>query len=156
MTDADGDRQGMTLVMLVSAAFDASVRTLHERLPELGFPDIRPVHCTNVFRVIDVGGTRPSELARRAGVTPQSMAEFVRYLESCGYLERHPDQNDGRGRVVTLTQRGQAASAAARQAFAELEHRWTQAIGPDRLVEIRAALASMGQQTPAEPLAGDC
>jgi DNA-binding MarR family transcriptional regulator len=139
-----GDSQDMTLVMLVSAAFDASVRALHERLPELGFPDIRPVHCTNVFRVIDAEGTRPSELARRAGVTPQSMAEFVRYLETGGYLERRPAPDDGRGRVVTLTERGRAASGAARQAFTELEQRWAQAIGHDQLTEVRAALATMG------------
>ena len=70
MTETDVARQEMPLVMLVSAAFDASVRALHARLPALGFPDIRPVHCTNVFRVIDPEGTKPGELARRAGVSP--------------------------------------------------------------------------------------
>ena len=146
MPTGASDRQAATLVMLVSAAFDTSVRALHERLPELGFPDIRPVHCTNVFRVIDADGTRPGELARRAGVTPQSMAEFVRYLEQAGYVERQPDPGDGRGRIVRLTARGQAASAAARQTFAELEQRWTQAIGPDRLTDVKTSLAAMAER----------
>ena len=125
------------------ASVDASVRALHDRLPELGFPDIRPVHCTNVFRVIDPDGTKPGELARRAGVSPQAMAEFVGYLEEAGYVQRRRDAHDGRSRIVVLTPRGREAAAAARQAFAELQRRWERQIGPRQLDQVRAGLSAM-------------
>ncbi|HET9653748.1 MAG TPA: MarR family transcriptional regulator, partial [Kineosporiaceae bacterium] len=140
--------QAVTLVMLISRTYDAGIRALHERLPQLGFTDLRPVHCTNVFRVIDPAGNRPGELARRAGVSPQAMAEFVRYLEGAGYLERTADPQDGRARMVVLTDRGRQASAAARQAFADLEATWVERIGAERLTELRATLAELAGSQP--------
>jgi hypothetical protein len=79
-----GGATGVTLAPLVSALIDAFIHGLHQRLPAAGFSDIRPAQCTGVFRVIDPHGTRPTELARRTGVTPQAMAEFVSYLEQRG------------------------------------------------------------------------
>lgn len=133
----------LPLAMLVSAAFDSLVESLHQALPAAGFPDIRPAHCTGVFRVIDAEGTRPTELARRAGVTPQAMAEFVRYLENRGYVTRVADPTDGRGRIVTLTPRGREASAAAGQAFAAIEARWELQLGKRRMEQLRKMLAEL-------------
>jgi DNA-binding MarR family transcriptional regulator len=129
--------------MLVSEVFDSLVAALHSALPAAGFPDIRPAHSINLFRVIDADGTRPGELARRAGVTPQAMAEIVRYLESRGYVERVPDPSDGRGRIVTLTPRGREASAVAGRVFARLEDRWNQALGARRMTALRAMMTEL-------------
>jgi DNA-binding MarR family transcriptional regulator len=129
--------------MLVSGVFDSLVHGLHERLPAAGFADIRPTHCTSVFRVIDSEGTRPTELARRAAMTPQAMAELVRYLEEHGYVHRVPDPHDGRGRIVKLTERGVEAAAAAGQAFADIESAWEHALGDRRMTELRAMLGEL-------------
>lgn len=129
--------------MLVSALFDALVKGLHRRLPEVGFSDIRPTHCTGVFRVIDPDGTRPGELARRAGITAQGMAEAVGYLESRGYVKRIPDPHDRRGRIVMLTDRGRLAAAAATDAFAAIEARWRTHIGEQRMTQLRRILADL-------------
>ncbi len=126
-TPASG--QPLPLAVLIGAAFDATVAALHERLPALGYPDIRPVHCTNVFRLIDPDGTRPGVLADRARVTPQAMSEFVAYLESRGYLVRVPDPADNRARLVTLTPSGRAAADAALTAFAEIDRQWRDLVG---------------------------
>jgi DNA-binding MarR family transcriptional regulator len=136
------------LAMLVGATFDHLVGGLHKALPAAGFPDIRPAHCTGVFRVIDAEGTRPGELARRAGVTPQAMAEFVRYLEGRGYVERVPDATDRRGRIVKLTARGRQASAAAGQAFAAIEASWEQQLGKRRMAQLRKMLAELANLEP--------
>jgi DNA-binding MarR family transcriptional regulator len=134
---------GLTLAPLVSALIDAFIDGLHQRLPAAGFSDIRPAHCTGVFRVIDAQGTRPTELARRAGVTPQAMAEFVSYLEERGYLQRVPDPADGRGRIVKLTPRGRKAAEAAFQAFAEIEAGWTSNLGEKRMLQLKSMLAEL-------------
>jgi DNA-binding MarR family transcriptional regulator len=131
------------LAPLVSALIDAFIHGLHERLPAAGFNDIRPAHCTGVFRVIDPQGTRPTELARRAGVTPQAMAEFVSYLEQRGYLQRLPDPADGRGRIVKLTPRGRQAAEAAWQAFAEIEAGWTAKLGARRMQQLKVMLTEL-------------
>jgi DNA-binding MarR family transcriptional regulator len=133
----------LPLAMLVSAVFDAFVEGLHRRLPEAGFPDIRPAHCTGVFRVIDPKGTRPGELARRAGITPQGMAELVRYLESRGYVERLPDPHDRRGRIVRLTRRGTQAAAAAADAFTAIEAAWRKRLGAKSMNQLRHMLAEL-------------
>lgn len=135
--------------MLISAAFDQLVDGLHRRLPEAGFTDIRPAHCTGVFRVMDANGTRPSKLAQRAGVSPQAMAEFVRYLEERGYVTRRPDPTDGRGRIIQLTEKGVHASEAAGAAFTAIEAEWESRLGPRRMAELRRALNDLA--TEVEP-----
>ena len=44
-----------------------------------------------------------SELARRAQITKQSMSELVAHLERHGYVERVPDPDDRRAKLVRAT-----------------------------------------------------
>ena len=131
------------LAMHISVLFDALVGALHTALPAAGFPDIRPTHSINLFRVIDADGTRPGELARRAGITPQAMAEIVRYLEGHGYAERVPDPADGRARIVRLTPRGKQASAVAARVFTGLEATWEHHLGQRPMAQLRRMLAEL-------------
>ena len=131
------------LAMNISALFDALVHALHTALPTAGFADIRPAHSINLFRVIDAEGTRPTELARRADVTPQAMAEIVRYLEDHGYAERLPDPGDGRARIVRLTPRGREAAAVARQVFTDLESKWEAHLGARQMAHLRELISEL-------------
>jgi DNA-binding MarR family transcriptional regulator len=130
-------------VMLFSDVFDALVEAMHDSLPAAGFDDIRPSHSVGVLRTVDPQGTRPGELARRAGVTPQAMAEFVRYLEERGYVERVPDATDGRARLVRLTSRGHEAAKAAHVAFDAIESDWKRRLGERRYRELKQMLAEL-------------
>jgi DNA-binding MarR family transcriptional regulator len=116
---------------------------MHDGLPSQGFDDIRPSHSVGVLRTIDPDGTRPGELARRAGVTPQAMAEFVRHLEERGYVERVRDPTDGRARLVRLTPRGREASAAAHVVFAGIEDRWKRTLGAQRYKQLKEMLGEL-------------
>jgi DNA-binding MarR family transcriptional regulator len=131
------------LAMNISALFDALVEALQRALPAAGFADIRPAHSINLFRVIDAEGTRPTELARRAGVTPQAMAEIVRYLEGRGYAERLPDPGDGRARIVRLTPRGREAAAVAGRVFTDLETKWEEHLGGRQMAQLRTMLGEL-------------
>jgi DNA-binding MarR family transcriptional regulator len=131
------------LPQLMSQAFDLVVDELHRSLVEAGYEDLRPTHFLNVFRHMDCDGTRPTTLARRAGMTPQAMSELVGYLETRGYVRRVPDPRDGRGRVVVYADRGTRAAEISDAYFAEMESRWGAIVGPDRLDDIRAALAQI-------------
>lgn len=103
---------------------------------------------------MDCDGTRPTVLARRAGMTPQAMSELVGHLERRGYVRRIPDPDDRRGRVVVYAERGVHAAETGEAFFADLETRWRAVIGLDRLQEITAALMAVieGAAELPEPL----
>jgi DNA-binding MarR family transcriptional regulator len=143
MARLSNTRADRSAVMLFSDVFDALVAEMHDGLPAQGFDDIRPSHSVGVLRTVDPEGTRPGELARRAGVTPQAMAEFVRYLEERGYVERVPDPTDGRARLVRLTARGREAAAAAHVAFTAIEDRWKRTLGAQRYKQLKEMLAEL-------------
>lgn len=128
---------------LVTAAFDRILDDLHAHLVGSGHEDLRPTHCLNVFRHLDCTGTRPTTLARRAGMTPQAMGELVTYLERQGYVRREPDPDDGRGRVVVYAERGTRAAGIADRYLADVEAGWDRALGPGGLEAARAALTTI-------------
>ena len=142
MTESSGDPSPQ-LPHLLSRALSMVLDDLHRHLVQSGHHELRPTHLLNVLRFIDCDGTRPSELARRAGMTPQAMSELVGYLEQRDYVRRVPDPADGRGRVVVLADRGIQAAESATAFFAEVETRWGDAVGPDRLRAAQSTLADI-------------
>jgi DNA-binding MarR family transcriptional regulator len=65
---------------------------------------------------LDRGGPQSvSDLAARAHVRPQSMAQTVGELEQGGLVVRRPDPEDGRRAIVELTDAGRAALAEDRR-----------------------------------------
>jgi DNA-binding MarR family transcriptional regulator len=117
----------------------AAVRRFLVRLHEEGFEEIREGHGC-VFGFIDVEhGSRLTDLAERAGLTKQAVGEAVAELEKLGYLERVPDPNDGRAKIIKLTPRGLEAVVTGRRLFAEIERQWAEEVGEELLAGLRAA-----------------
>ena len=87
-----------------------------------------------------------SVLAQRAQITKQSMAELVAHLERHGYVERVPDPDDGRAKLVRATRRGTEVYAIAREFVAELEARWTERLGEEKMRRLRALLVELNEQ----------
>jgi DNA-binding MarR family transcriptional regulator len=134
---------------MISQAFNQLMDDLLQHLIETGHADLRPTHCLNVFRFMDCDGTRPTTLARRAGITPQAMSELVGYLEQRDYVRRVPDPTDGRGRVVVYADRGTHAAEIATNFFADMEARWGALVGPDRLQDVKSALTEILGASPS-------
>ena len=111
-----------------------------------GFSDLRPGHGC-VFSYIDEEGTRLTDLAERSGLTKQSVGEAVADLERHGYVERVPDPQDGRAKIIRLTPHGADAIAAANRGFAEIEARYAAALGEQRYAEFRATLEELYELT---------
>jgi DNA-binding MarR family transcriptional regulator len=123
---------------------------LTARLRARGYTDIRRAHGA-VFANIDDTGTRPSELARRAGMTRPSMTELIADLDAKGYVTRRPEEGDARSRVVLLTRRGFRHRADAREIIAEMERLYAKRLGRSQLASLRDALArieSFGEPQP--------
>ena len=114
-----------------------------ETLHRSGYGDITLAH-SGLFAHLDAEGTRPVELARRAGMTRQSMGELISDLVAKRYLERAADPTDGRAQLVRLTAAGEELARAARGAIRKLEQRYERNLGPRGLQALRRGLAEMG------------
>ena len=67
--------------------------------------DARAAHLS-VFPHLDLDGTRLTELARRMGVTKQAVSQIIDELEAMKVVERQPDPDDRRAKLVVFTPEG--------------------------------------------------
>ena len=137
-TDFDHPRRPL-MIRLLSTAMDDFSAELFERVEAAGYGDLRPGHGC-VFGNIDPDGSRLTDLAERARMTKQSVGEVASDLEARGYVERVPDPNDGRAKIIRLTQRGREAQATGRALIDDLERDWGERFGADRVAALREAL----------------
>src|SRR5256885_12533656 len=126
------------------------VQAIHAALDDAGFGDVRPSHA-NVFTFVPAAGIQVSELTQLAHVRKQTMAQAVEELEQLGYVERRPDPNDRRARLVLLTSRGKAVPPIAIVAGREVEARWAELIGTRKLETLRRSLHALLTQLQSEP-----
>jgi DNA-binding MarR family transcriptional regulator len=136
----DEQERGRTnLGHLLLTGFRSVVDELFVRLAASGYTDLRTTH-SRVFEQMRDEGVRVSELAEGSQMTHQSMSELVAYLEGHGYVERIPDPNDARAKLVRLTAKGHELSRTAAGHMEEIEARWSRVLGARRMRELRAAL----------------
>ena len=127
------------LAGLLDAARLAMLAEFERDLAATGYGDIRPTHGC-VFRFVRGEGMRLTELAGLAGMTKQSVGELVDDLVDRGYVERVPDPDDRRAKLIRLTERGAEAQRTGFGLFGKLESRWAKRYGSERLAELRALL----------------
>jgi DNA-binding MarR family transcriptional regulator len=119
-------------------------------LREAGFGDIRPAHA-NVFPFVPPDGVTVSGLAELANVRKQSMAEAVEQLERMGYVERRPNPQDRRSRLVFLTERGEAVRPVTHASAARVEEHWAALTSPEELEELRGRMLRLLTELRSEP-----
>ncbi|MGA8745349.1 MAG: MarR family transcriptional regulator [Solirubrobacterales bacterium] len=124
---------------LLDIALEALLIEFRADLEVAGYSDIRPTHGC-VFRFVREDGMRLTELATLAGMTKQSAGEVVDDLADRGYVERIPDPDDRRAKLIRLTSKGEMAQRVGYRLFAEIEARWAERFGPDRLARMRELL----------------
>ena len=145
--------RGHAMIRLLDAAFDGFRSELARRIAETDYGDIRITHGC-VFGNIDPEGSRLTDLAERAHMTKQSVGEVVSELGQLGYLERVPDPEDGRAKIIRLTDRGRAAQALGRGLIDGVEQEWAERFGSERVAALRDALEAItAEQLGAVPVA---
>ena len=93
-----------------------------------------------LWRFEGLDGRRPGEIARTSGLSKQAVNDQLGALEQLGYVERHADPRDGRGRIVRLTERGRELDRAVRSAAAAVEEGWAREMGDAAWEGFRAVL----------------
>ncbi|KAA9150851.1 MarR family transcriptional regulator [Amycolatopsis acidicola] len=103
-----------------------------------------PISATQVglFSVLDLGGTTTAELARRMGVTRQTVHQAVQGLAKLGLLEQVPDPTSGRQRLVRRTVEGKRTHEEAERILAGAERELARRIGDDAVAALKSALAA--------------
>lgn len=139
MTDTEAWRR-INIGRLLNNAVERFEGRVLSLLAERGQDWVRPSHIS-LTRNLDVAGTTATELARRAGMTKQAMAEIIGQCEALGVVERDPDPTDGRAKIVRFTERGLAWLEAFRGATSQAEAEMRRELGAEATVALHKALA---------------
>jgi len=85
----------------------------------------------HVTRHLSPAGDRLTDLAARAGMSKQAMADLVTQCHAWGLVTREADARDARARIVRYTPTGLAWRAAFRDALAQAEAEFRAEVGAD-------------------------
>lgn len=131
---------------LIGALLRVPAQAIHRRiiagLHRAGFRELRLPHM-GVLQYPGPDGSRPSELAERAGMSKQAMNQLLHSLERLGYLSRRDDREDQRARLVHFTARGRAAWAKIHEILAETEAEWRTILGEKDFRHLKALLCKV-------------
>jgi DNA-binding MarR family transcriptional regulator len=127
MPNKSSDVPGPNTVAMLGQAYSLLGFRIVDGVVGAGYPQ-KPKHSA-VFAQIHPDGTRLSDLARGANMTPQAMGELVDELEDLGYVTRQPDPTDRRAKLVVLTKRGRDCVEAGMRTITDIESRVTGVLG---------------------------
>jgi DNA-binding MarR family transcriptional regulator len=112
---------------------------LFARLADAGYDDLHPRHGA-VLAYLDEDGIRATELARLSGRHKQIVGRIVDELEQLGYVERRPDPEDRRAKLIFPTERGLDQIRREDEIVADIEARHAKAVGGRNYAAFRDAL----------------
>ncbi len=116
-----------------------------EGLAERGYADLRPAHGTIGQHIAD-RGSRITELAQLAQLSKPTVVYLVNDLERLGHVERIPDPEDGRAKLVCFTERGARAQQAGREIVAQIERDWSELLGRRDFDTLRGLLQRLHEK----------
>jgi DNA-binding MarR family transcriptional regulator len=96
-----------------------------------------------VLRSLGAAPTTITGLAEQLEITKQGASQVIDDMERRGYVERRPDPSDARARLLHLTERGEAALAAARKFHQAYERRLRKRFGDEAIDAMRGVLTDM-------------
>ncbi|WP_432981786.1 MarR family winged helix-turn-helix transcriptional regulator [Dactylosporangium sp. CA-233914] len=127
------------LGMLSAQVLFALQRELFRRLAEQGHPDLRPRHGA-VLAYLDPQGSRATELAYASGQHKQVIGTLIDELEALGYVQRRPDPQDRRAKLVVPTERGLDQLRRSEAILAEIEGGHAADVGAEAYAAFKAVL----------------
>lgn len=135
----------MDLATLMFVSYRAMDERVRHAMRDAGY-DVTVAQARLAQRIAE-DGTRLTELADRAGVTKQTASLLVAALEREGLVERVPDPEDGRARLIRLSARGREAAQRAMEVVIGVEGEWTAHLGPELTERLREALVRLCEVT---------
>ena len=115
-----------------------------QALERRGIGDIKPSYGAVLVPLFEEDGLRPGDLAKRAGLSKQTMTSLIRPIERAGYLERRADPEDGRALRLYLTPKARKTEPAVEDILDELERETVDLAGPTGIEPIANWLVAVG------------
>lgn len=120
-----------------------AMRAFNERsmsaVRDMGHPALSFAHA-GILPHIEMGGSRLTEIAERAGMRKQSASQLLGELEAAGYLARAEDERDRRAFLFRFTERGREFLVDAAKVKAEIEAELEAAYGAEDYGVLRVLL----------------
>ena len=136
---AFGRRNIGVLLQQLARDFERRARTT---LRSRGHTDLLPSHQV-VFANVGRNGSRLTVLAHQAGMTKQAMGQIVDDLEKLGYVERRPDPEDGRAKLVRFTPAGLDFVCDAAEVLDGIWREYSALLGPEELDQLQQSLHTL-------------
>jgi DNA-binding MarR family transcriptional regulator len=137
-----GGERASGLGILAARLLFAVQDELYARLEDAGHRRLTRLHGA-VIAHLDEEGTRATELARRSGRHKQIVGRIVDELEELGYVERRPERNDRRAKLVVPTDRGREVMRLSDEIILDLERRQAAALGENEYEAFKHALRAV-------------
>ena len=128
--------------VLMKAARLYHERAMAEMREEPRYAHLRPRHM-QIMPHIDLDGTRVTDLAARMDMTKQGVGQIIDDFERAGLLERVPDPEDGRAKLVRITEEGRASLMFGLSVLGRVEAELAEAVGKAELTRLRGTLAKL-------------
>ena len=93
-----------------------------------------------VFAHLDAGGTRPAEIARRAGISRQAVGQTIAQMREQGLVKLSNDPTNRRARLVQPTAKGRKALERSGSGSSAAEKVLSRRIGAANVRSLREAL----------------
>jgi DNA-binding MarR family transcriptional regulator len=130
------------LGVLASRLLFSLQEELFAKLAAAGYDDLHPRHGA-VLAYLDEDGIRATELAQLTGRHKQIIGRMIDELEELGYVERRPDPEDRRAKLIFPTKRGLEQVRLGDEVIADIEARHAQQIGGRTYAEFRDVLRAV-------------
>lgn len=122
---------------------------LGEAFAEAGFPEVRPAYGAILVPLFDEEGLQIVELARRSGLSKQTLTTQLKALEERGLIVRGADPADRRANRIYLNERGRAFKEVAGDVLHEMDRLVADALTTAEIERLSAVLRTLGELRPA-------
>ncbi len=129
---------------LIGVSRDLQSRVMHCLSEDLGYRGLRPSFGPLLSLIWDKA-LPLTAIAGELAISNQACSQLANLAEAAGYLERRPNPEDRRSKLVMLTSRGRALSEQGIRIVLECESEYQVLVGPSRYRRFTAALVELYQ-----------
>lgn len=127
----------------------ANVKMLRDFNTRLKLPKLKKLHL-DLISYIDPDGTTITEIARRKGVTKQSISKTVQELLDMGFLESRQNPQDSRSKLISFNLNKDSAMLQGFAELARIDNAITEAIGAEQYQVILEGMQKVMQTIESE------
>ncbi len=129
---------------LVGISRDLQSRVMHSLLEERSYRGLRP-SLGPFMSLIWIEGRPLTAIASQLAISKQACSQLANLAEGAGYLERKPDPEDRRSKLVMLTARGRKLVEQAVEIILERDSEYADIVGPASYRRFTGSLAALFQ-----------